>query len=40
MFPVASLGCPGPLADRAGDEIGLATAMIYFEAPPTGYSVL
>ena len=28
------------LADRAGGKIGLATAMIFFEAPPPGYAVL
>ena len=28
------------LADRAGGKFGLATAMIFFEAPPPGYAVL
>ena len=28
------------LADRAGGKIGLAAAMIFFEAPPPGYAVL
>ena len=28
------------LADRAGNKIGLATAMIFFEAPQQGYAVL
>ena len=28
------------LADRAGNKIGFATAMIFFEVPPQGYAVL
>ena len=28
------------LADRAGGQFGLATAMFFFEAPPPGYAVL
>ena len=31
---------PWHLADRAGCKIGLATAMVFFEAPPPGYAVL